>query len=97
MGDYLGIFDGRRLVAMAGRRMHVPGFIEVSAVCTHPDYQGRGYAKALVSSVAAGIAAGGDTPFLHVRQTNTVAIATYERLGFATRRVMSITVLRRPG
>lgn len=94
-GRYVGVFDGERLVAMAGGRMRAPGFTEVSAVCTHPDYQGRGYAKALVHAIASDIVARGDTPFLHVRAENAVAIATYERLGFAIRRRMQFTVVKR--
>lgn len=96
MGRYLGIFDGERLAAMTGERMSLPGFTEVSAVCTHPDYQGRGYAKALVSEIAGGIAGRGLTPFLHVRASNAVAIGAYEKLGFTVRREMNFTVLKRP-
>jgi predicted GNAT family acetyltransferase len=96
MGHYLGIFDDGRLVAMTGERMSLPGFTEVSAVCTHPDYQGRGYAKALVSAIAGGIVARGLTPFLHVRASNAVAIGAYEKLGFTVRREMNFTVMKRP-
>lgn len=96
MGRYLGIFDGSRLVAMAGERMSVPGFTEVSAVCTHPDYQGRGYAKELASAIAGGIVARGLTPFLHVRATNAVAIRAYEKLGFVTRHEMVFSAMKRP-
>ncbi|HWA20282.1 MAG TPA: GNAT family N-acetyltransferase [Devosia sp.] len=96
MGRYLGIFDGKRLVAMAGERMSIPGFTEVSAVCTHPAYQGRGYAKVLVSAIAGGIVARGLTPFLHVRASNAVAIGAYEKLGFTIRHEMTFTVLKRP-
>lgn len=96
LGGYRGIFDGERLVAMAGGRMRAPGFAEVSAVCTHPDYQGRGYGKALVSAVAREIIARGETPFLHVRAENSVAIGAYQKLGFRIRREMVFTVVRRP-
>lgn len=95
MGRYAGIFEGDRLVSMAGERMRLPGFTEVSAVCTHPDHQGRGYAQALVSDIARGIIERGETPFLHVRAINTAAIAMYEKLGFATRREMIFTVVKR--
>ncbi len=95
MGRYVGIFENGRLAAMAGERMRVPGFTEVSAVCTHPDYQGRGYAKALVSSIARAIAERSETPFLHVRANNGGAIALYEKLGFSTRREMVFTVVQR--
>lgn len=96
MGRYAGIFDGDRLVSMAGERMRLDGFTEISAVCTHPDYQGRGHAKALVSVIGRDIVARGETPFLHVRASNAAAIATYEKLGFAIRREMIFTVVRRP-
>ena len=95
MGRYWGVLEGERVVGMAGERMRIPGFVEISAVCTHPEHRGRGYAKALVSAVARGIVAGGGTPFLHVRAGNTVAISTYEKLGFAVRETMAFTVVRR--
>ena len=95
MGPFNGIFDGERLAAMAGERMSLDGFSEVSAVCTHPDYRGRGYAKQLVSTRASDIVARGKIPFLHVFPDNAPAIATYERLGFAPRRMMTFTVVKR--
>jgi GNAT superfamily N-acetyltransferase len=95
-GAYLGCFDGDQLVAMAGERMRVPGFTEVSAVCTHPDYQGRGYGKALVTAVATKILLRGEVPFLHVRAHNAVAIGAYEKVGFSIRRTMRFTTLKRP-
>ncbi|HEY4165286.1 MAG TPA: GNAT family N-acetyltransferase [Reyranella sp.] len=95
MGPFSGIFDAGRLVAMAGERMSLDGFSEVSAVCTHPDYRGRGYAKQLVSLRASDIVARGKTPFLHVFPNNAAAIATYERLGFVPRRTMTFTIVKR--
>lgn len=71
------------------------GFIEVSGVCTHPDHRGRGLAGALMRRVAARILAEGDTPFLHAYASNTGAIGLYQSLGFARRREMIMTVLRR--
>ena len=97
MGAYLGIRDGTRLVAMTGQRLHLPAFQEVSAVCTHPDYLGRGYARLLVSRVARLILAAGKTPFLHVVTDNTGAISVYRKLGFTARREMVATFLRRVG
>ena len=65
LGDFIGIRHAGRLVAMAGERMKPEGFTEVSGVCTHPDFRGRGYAGALMRVVAARIAARGEMPFLH--------------------------------
>jgi predicted GNAT family acetyltransferase len=95
MGRYIGIRDGGRLVAMAGERMHLDGYTEVSAVCTHPDHRGRGYARMLVSEIGRGIVERGETPFLHVYATNAVAIATYEKLGFASNGLRRFTFLKR--
>ena len=97
LGGYVGIFHDDRLVAMAGRRMHPPGYVEVSAVCTHPDARRRGYASIVTTHVAAAILAAGDTPFLHVEVGNTSAIAVYERLGFTSRRIVPFGVYRVPG
>jgi len=94
-GGYLGIFDGDRLVAMAGERKHVEQFSEVSAVCTHPDYRGRRYARQLVSAVAGGIVGRGEIPFLTTFTDNVTAIRTYEALGFEIRRPMHVTFVKR--
>jgi GNAT superfamily N-acetyltransferase len=93
LGIFFGIFHGCRLVAMAGQRLHLPGFIEVSAVCTHPDVRGRGYAAILMSSVIEHIRAQGKTPILHTFSNNTGAIAVYQRLGFSLRRTFNLAVL----
>jgi predicted GNAT family acetyltransferase len=95
LGGYIGIRDNGRLVAMAGERLKVPGYTEVSAVCTHPDYRGRGYAGALTLAVAHRIVARGETPFLHTFASNVNAIRLYEKLGFVLRTPMTVTVLRR--
>lgn len=93
-GGYIGIRVDGRLAAMAGHRLKVPGFTEVSAVCTHPDFRGKGYASLLMRVVAARITADGDTPFLHTYTTNTEAIRLYERLGFVHRTNLWVSVLR---
>lgn len=93
-GPFYGIRDGAKLAAMAGERMRpAPGFAEVSGVCTWPEYRGRGYAARLMQRVMAGFAERGDTPFLHSYAANSGAIALYERLGFAIRARMTVTIL----
>jgi ribosomal protein S18 acetylase RimI-like enzyme len=95
MGEYRGLFDNGRLIAMSGERMRTSAFTEISAVCTHPDYRGRGYAKQFVSVGGNEIILTGKTPFLHVYADNALAIATYEKLGFVRSRMMRFTVIKR--
>lgn len=95
LGGYFGIRDGGTLVGMAGERLKVPGFTEISAVCTHPEHTGKSYARRLMSEIMDRIHARGETPFLHVRQDNTRAIAVYELLGFQARKLLHFAVLRR--
>jgi predicted GNAT family acetyltransferase len=83
------------LVAMSGQRLQVPGYTEVSAVCTHPEHTGKGYAAALMLEVMRRIRDRGETPFLHVRGDNSRAIALYERLGFRARKRGYYAVLRK--
>jgi ribosomal protein S18 acetylase RimI-like enzyme len=94
LGLYLGIHQQGRLAAMAGERQKLPGYTEVSAVCTHPDFQGRGYARILISAVLQNIIERGEIPFLHVREDNVGAIRVYEKLGFKTRAIFPFFVLR---
>ena len=94
LGEYLGIRQAKRLVAMAGERLHLPGYTEVSAVCTHPDFQGRGYARELMSILMRKIMRRGEIPILHVRQENVSAIHVYEKLGFRTRRLIHFVIIR---
>ena len=96
LGDYFGIYQDGRLAAMAGERLHPNGYQEISAVCTHPDFQGRGYAGRLVAHLANRILERGETPFLHVDAGNTRATSVYERLGFKARRSIPLWVIRRP-
>jgi ribosomal protein S18 acetylase RimI-like enzyme len=92
-GHYEGIFEGDKLVAMAGQRMHAFNYAEVSAVCTHPDHTGRGYARLLLLHQLQRIKAASDIPFLHVRYDNERAIKVYESLGFETRTEVYFYVL----
>jgi predicted GNAT family acetyltransferase len=96
LGVFYGIFEGDRLLAMAGQRMRVPGYVEVSAVCTHPDARGRGYAGTLMSEVMRDIVAAGATPFLHAFADNP-AIGLYQKLGFTQRRVFHLAVIKSDG
>lgn len=93
LGDYYGIHEGKSLVAMAGERLHLTGYTEVSAVCTHPDFRGRGYANALMSVVIRGIVSRGEIPFLHVRIGNP-ALRLYQTLGFEVRTQLHLAVVR---
>ena len=94
LGDFVGIREKGRLIAMAGERLRVPGFTEISAVCTHPDARGRGLAARLMRVVAAKIVARGEALFLHVYPHNKAAIAVYEKLGFRHRADVRFTVFR---
>ena len=94
LGPFFGIFEAGRLVAMAGERMHLPHHVEVSAVCTHPDARGRGYARTLIATVMDEIRQRGKIPFLHSWAENYPAIRVYESLGFSERRTFELAVLR---
>lgn len=89
-GTYLGIREGNRLIAMAGERMRVPGFVELSAICTHPDARGRSLAAHLTALLMQAARDRGEVPFLHVRPENKAAVLLYQRLGFAVRRTIWI-------
>jgi predicted GNAT family acetyltransferase len=90
MGTYYGIRVDGELVAMAGERLALPGFREISAVCTHPAHTGKGYAQKLMTCLMREHASAGFTSFLHVSKSNTRAIALYERLGFRVARSVSL-------
>ncbi|MFI6571692.1 GNAT family N-acetyltransferase [Nocardia fluminea] len=96
MGTYLGLRVEGRLVAMAGERLHPPGWTEISAVCTDAEFRGRGIASRLIRAVGAGIRARGETPFLHAVAHNTTAISLYETLGFTVRKRSKLTLVRAP-
>jgi GNAT superfamily N-acetyltransferase len=93
LGDYFGVFDGPRLVAMAGERMRAGSLREISGVCTHPGHQGRGHARRLMARLVRRELARGETPFLHVMRDNTTARGFYERLGFRNHREIVVRVV----
>ena len=95
MGRFVGIRINGTLAAMAGERMRFAGGTEVSGVCTHPDFRGRGLARRLSFVVAHHIQQRGDQAFLHAWTTNTAAIALYEGLGFRVRTEVEVAVLGR--
>lgn len=90
LGDYFGIFIDNQLVAITGERMQMDAFTEVSAIITHPDHTGKGYAKQLITHVVNKIFDQNKIPFLHVVDSNIGAIKLYEKLGFVTRRKISL-------
>jgi ribosomal protein S18 acetylase RimI-like enzyme len=95
LGRYYGIRRDGKLAAMAGERLRPPGFSEISAVCTHPDHRGSGYARRLVEVLQAMILDRGETPFLHVLESNDGAERLYRNMGYETRDTIDLTVLRR--
>jgi predicted GNAT family acetyltransferase len=97
LGDFVGVKQDGRLIAMAGERMKMPGLSEVSGVCTHPDHRGQGYAGALMRVVAERMLARGETPWLHAYASNSGAIALYESLGFRLHGTVTASILLRPG
>jgi ribosomal protein S18 acetylase RimI-like enzyme len=106
LGTYVGIRDGGiregangnwgRLVAMAGERMHPPGFTEISAVCTDASQRGRGLASQLIRVIVAGIRARGETPYLNLTMENEAAYRVYDALGFETRARPDVVGIRAP-
>jgi ribosomal protein S18 acetylase RimI-like enzyme len=95
LGDYIGIRRQGELIAMAGERMRLDGFTEISAVCVHPSGRGQGLAAELVSTLVRSIASRGEIPFLHVFHSNRPAIELYLKLGFVLRRSMHLAILAR--
>lgn len=85
LGNFIGIREGGDLIAMAGERMQLDGYVEISAVCVDDKFRGRGLAANLVNILRQRILDRGDTPFLHVFEKNFSAISLYKRLGFETR------------
>ena len=97
LGGFVGVRIGGQLAAMAGRRMHPPGWVEVTAVCTDPAYRGQGLARRVLTAAIGGIHADGERSFLHVLAANTGAIGLYLDFGFVRRRAVDILVVQAPG
>jgi len=89
LGSYYGIYKEGRLIAVAGERMKMNGYTELSAIITHPKHTGRGYAKQLIAHAVDKVQLEGNIPYLHVAHNNAGAIGLYEKLGFSTRREIS--------
>jgi ribosomal protein S18 acetylase RimI-like enzyme len=93
LGEYFGCFEGQRLTAMAGERMHAGTLREISGVCTHPDHQGRGYARRLMVKLIRRQMQRNETPFLHVMRDNSGARRLYERMGFRNYRESVVRIV----
>ena len=96
LGTYLGIRREGSLVAMAGERLHPPGWTEISAVCTDPAFRGQGLATTLVRALVADIRTRGEQALLHAAATNTSAIRLYESMGFRLRTRLLFAAIRAP-
>jgi ribosomal protein S18 acetylase RimI-like enzyme len=94
-GHYRGVFNGDKLVAMAGQRLNPLPYAEISAVCTHPDHTGKGHANQLLQFQINRIKAEGNIPFLHVKGDNERAIKIYEKMGFKTRSQVYFHILKK--
>ena len=94
-GNYYGIMEGPRLLAMTGERMKAKGFTEVSAICTQPDQMGKGYASILLQHACERIFSKGEQPFLHVRQDNPSALHVYKKFGFEVRTEIYYAIFKR--
>jgi ribosomal protein S18 acetylase RimI-like enzyme len=97
MGTYYGIRVDGQLVAMAGERLCMTGYREISGVCTHPEHVGKGYARMLMTRLLRDHAAAGVESFLHVGKANTRAAAIYERMGFRVARSAVLWPISRIG
>jgi GNAT superfamily N-acetyltransferase len=97
LGEYFGCFEGERLIAMAGERMEIAQLREISGICTHPDFQGRGLARKLTLKLVRREMLRGLTPYLHVMAHNSGARALYEKLGFRNYLETTVRVIRRIG
>lgn len=97
LGRYFGMYVDGRLAAIIGERMGMEAHQEISAVCTHPDFNGRGYARRLLAMLSNDNLQRGRTPFLHVSRDNTRALRLYEQVGYRHRVDIGFWSLRRAG
>lgn len=95
LGVYLGIYEGAQLIAMAGERLALPGLREISGVCTHPDFAGRGHAGRLTRALLSRHRRRGVRSFLHVSEGNAVARRLYESMGFVVRASLAMCKVER--
>ncbi len=95
LGTFFGVRIDGRIAAMAGERMKQKGYAELSGVCSHPDFRGRGLARLLSVFVMRRMLDRGETPYLHAYTTNTPAITLYETIGFEKRTTLNIAVVRK--
>jgi GNAT superfamily N-acetyltransferase len=95
LGDYFGFYEGDRLLAMGGERFYAGSYREISGVCTHPDFQGRGFARRLMNKLIRRQMQRNETPFLHVMRDNTLAHNLYQRMGFRDYRETVVRVISR--
>jgi ribosomal protein S18 acetylase RimI-like enzyme len=93
LGGYIGVRRNGQLASMAGERLRIPGYTEISAVCTHPEHTGHGYAAALMTAIIERLIDRGDVPFLHSRHDNDRAIELYERIGFRRHAMLHLLVI----
>lgn len=94
-GGYFGVFEGEKLISMAGKRLSPDPFTEISAVCTHPDFLGNGLSAKVIQRVIEEIQSEGKTPFLHAYPENTPAIKVYSKLGFKPRAMLRVYLLEK--
>jgi len=95
LGDYFGFFEGERLIAMGGERFYAGSYREISGVCTHPEFQGRGFARRLMTKLIRRQIQRNETPFLHVMRDNALARDLYRRMGFRDYRETVVRVISR--
>ncbi|MFD0939202.1 GNAT family N-acetyltransferase [Pedobacter boryungensis] len=94
-GNYTGVLKEGQLIAMAGHRFNPTPYVEISAVCTHPNHLGKGYAFGLIREQIKRIVNRGEIPFLHVRNDNEGAVKLYQKLGFQIRSEMIAYVIQK--